>query len=93
MIEEDDQLVVNHSRFEQDPGELYWKVYYSLYVANPDKDFAIQVFIAGVKNKSMKFALCSNDVIDMVGLIAKAHKLFDTQEMSRSWAPRPQQYE
>ena len=44
------------------------------YVEKPDEDFAIQAYIAGVSNESMKFALCGNDVIDIKGLISRPIK-------------------
>ena len=46
-------------------------------VAKPDENFAIQAYIAGLNNESMWFALCSNDITDMEGLIAKAYRLLD----------------
>ena len=62
-------------------------------VTNLDKEFAIQAYVAGVANESVQLALCDNDVIDMDGLINKAHKLFDMQEMSQNRAPRTRQYD
>ena len=57
-------------------------------VANPDEDFAIviKVFTAGV-NESVQCALCGTYVTDMEGLIAKAHKLSNMQEMSHNRTP------
>ena len=47
-------------------------------VTNPNEEFAIQAYIAGVTNESMQLALCGNDVEDMESLINKAYMLFDT---------------
>ena len=62
-------------------------------VANPNEQFAIQAYIVGVANESIQLALCANDVTDMEGLINKAHKLSNTQEMSQNQAPRTKQYD
>ena len=62
-------------------------------VAKSDEEFAIQAYITRLNNESMKFSLGSSDISDIEGLIAKAHKLSETLEMSRSWASRPQYYD
>ena len=62
-------------------------------MAKPDEEFAIQAYIVGLNNKSMKFALSSNDISDMESLITRANKLFETLKMSRSQMPRPQYYD
>ena len=74
--------------------ESYTKRFTTAYfcVAKLDEDFAIQDYIARLDNESMRFALCSSDITDMDGLIAKAHRLSDVQEMSHNWAPHPQHY-
>ena len=59
-------------------------------VTNPNEEFAIQAYIVGVSNESVQLALCGNDVADMEGLINKAYKLSDTQEMSKNWGSRTQ---
>ena len=51
-------------------------------VANPDEEFSIHAYIAGVVNESIRFTLCGNDVADMEALINKVHKLSDMQEIS-----------
>ena len=60
---------------------------------DPNEEFAIQAYIVGVTNESVQLALCGNDVTDMEGLINKAYKLSDMQEMSQNWAPRMQEYD
>ena len=61
-------------------------------VTNLDEEFSIQVYIVRVTNESVQLALCDNDVTDMDGLINKAQKLFNTQEMSQNRAPHTRQY-
>ena len=61
-------------------------------VAKPDEEFAIQAYIAGLNNESIRFALGSSDISDMERLIVRAYKLFETLEMSRSRAHRPEYY-
>ena len=62
-------------------------------VTNPNEEFVIQADLAGVANENVQLTLCGNDMTDMEGLINKAHKLFDMQEMSQNRAPCTQQYD
>ena len=66
--------------------ERYTKRFTAAYscVTNPNEEFVIQVYVAGVANESVQLALCSNDVENMQSLINRAYKLSDTQEMSRN---------
>ena len=48
-------------------------------MAKPNEDFTIQAYIVGLNNESLKFTLCSNDITNMKGLIAKAHRLLEAQ--------------
>ena len=47
-------------------------------VANPNKDLAIQAFVAGITNENVQLSLSGTDVGDMESLINKAYKLSDT---------------
>ena len=69
--------------------EKYTKRFTAAYscVTNPNEKFAIQSYIARVTNESVQLALCGNDVTDMEGLINKAYKLSNTQEMSQNRIP------
>ena len=73
--------------------ERYTKRFIAAYscITNPNEEFAIQAYVAGVANENVQLALCSNDVESMENLINKAYKLFDTQEMSRNRTLRIQQ--
>ena len=51
-------------------------------MTNPNEEFVIQAYIAKVANESIQLALGNSDMTDIEGLINKAHKLFDMQEMS-----------
>ena len=57
-------------------------------VSNPNEELAIQAYVAGVANESVKLALCNNDVESMENLINKAYKLSDMQEMSKNRTPQ-----
>ena len=62
-------------------------------MTNLNEEFTIQAYIARVANESGQLALCGNDVTNMEGLINKAYKLSDTQEMNQNRAPYTQQYD
>ena len=62
-------------------------------ITSLNEKFAIQAYIAGVANESVQLALCGNYVEDMEGLINKAYKLSNTQEMNKNRAPHTQQYD
>ena len=66
--------------------ESYTKRFITAYscVMNLNEDFAIQAFTIGVTSENVQYALYGTNVVDMKGLIAKAQKLSETEQVKLS---------